>query len=88
MNYGNLHSETVKPKRKGRKRDDSAPLELNRRVDALGGTATFTSDRGLPSAGAAMRAAAAAVSEPPQILYLPDLVFAGSCEVTVQERWQ
>jgi hypothetical protein len=35
-----------------------------------------------------MRAAAAAVSEPPQILYLPDLVFAGSCEVTVQERWQ
>ena len=44
-----MHSETVKPKRKGRKRDDSAPLELNRRVDALGGTATFTSDRGLPS---------------------------------------
>jgi hypothetical protein len=40
--------------------------------------------------GAAMRAAAAAaaVSEPPQILYLPDLVFAGSCEVTMQERWQ
>jgi hypothetical protein len=67
---GNLHSETVNPKRRGRKRDGSAALELNHRDDALRGTVRFTSDGGPhpQCAGAVIRAAAAAVSESPQIL--------------------